>query len=256
MAKPHSLTLTVAPTVLLSRLKPGKEDSEWQSWERRTHASLLNPERNPWSVLKPWTHGERLWKTCHLSYLLFQTGVEDDEDYRVLSTILEDKEEDILHPNQSRPQNALEECSPSLMKMDIDLLKVCCRAVARSTGHPGQWEKGLKGIYDGKRLLSCLPPARQLIPAILACVAEMKWDKPFSQRVPIKSFLRLDFQRMEDLGMAVPPPVETSVANHLHPSHRVDFSSARTSLPGKTNTRGGGSSRWSDGEFAQSIPGL
>lgn len=64
-----------------------------------------------------------------------------------------------------------------------------------------------------------------------ACVAEMKrfwneevWDKPFSHRVPVKGFSRLDVQAMEHLGMAVTPPVESSVANHLNLSRRAALS--------------------------------
>ncbi|KAF4100012.1 hypothetical protein G5714_020138 [Onychostoma macrolepis] len=40
----------------------------------------------------------------------------------------------------------------------------------------------------------------------------------FSHRVPVKGFSRLDVQGMEDVGMADPPPVKSSVANHLHPA--------------------------------------
>lgn len=65
-----------------------------------------------------------------------------------------------------------------------------------------------------------------------ACVAEMKrfwneevWDKPFSHRVPVKGFSRLDVQAMEHLGMADTPPVESSVANHLNLSRRAALSS-------------------------------
>ncbi len=71
---------------------------------------------------------------------------------------------------------------------------------------------------------------------IPACVAEMKrfWDKPFSHHVLVKGFSRLDVQGMKDLGMVDPPPVESSVANHLHPSSRAALSSTGALLPGKT----------------------
>ena len=123
--------------------------------------------------------------------------------------------------------------------MDADLIEVCRRAAARlSIDWPSQQagQGTERDLYDGKRLPSRLPPARQFIPAVPACVAEMKkfWDKPFSHRVSVKGFSRLDVQGMDDLGMADPPPVETSVANHLHPSRRAALSSTGASLPGKT----------------------
>lgn len=38
------------------------------------------------------------------------------------------------------------------------------------------------------------------------CVSEIKhfWDKPFSHRVPVKGYSRLDVQNMEELGMSNP----------------------------------------------------
>lgn len=48
---------------------------------------------------------------------------------------------------------------------------------------------------------------------------EMKrfWDKPFSHLVPIKGFLRLDIQGMEDLVMVVPPPFRNICCKPLAP---------------------------------------
>ncbi|KTG34977.1 hypothetical protein cypCar_00025899, partial [Cyprinus carpio] len=56
---------------------------------------------------------------------------------------------------------------------------------------------------DGKRLPSRISPVKQLIPAVPACVTEMRhfWDKPISHRVPVKGFSRLDVHNMEELGM-------------------------------------------------------
>ncbi len=97
------------------------------------------------------------------------------------------------------------------VQMDMDLLKVCRRAVARlSIDWPSQLaDQGAeKYLYDGKRLQSRLPPVKQFIPAVLVCMAEIKrfWDKPFPHRVPVNGFSRLDVQGMEDLGMADNPP--------------------------------------------------
>lgn len=93
-----------------------------------------------------------------------------------------------------------------------------------------------RDLYDGKRLPSRLAPVKQFIPAVLACIVEMKrhWNKPFSHCVPVKGFAWLDIQDMGELGLADPPPVELSVANHLRPGRRAAFSSAGTTLPGKT----------------------
>lgn len=189
--------------------------------------------------------GEMMEKVSPVLPPLFENPLagEEDDDDEVLSTILEDEDDDdedaILPPMQSRPPSAQDESSPSPVQTDTDLLEVCRRAAARlSIDWPSQpADKGAeRDLYDGKRLPSRLPPARQFIPAVPACVAEMKrfWDKPFSHRVPVKGFSRLDVQGMEDLGMADPPPVESSVANHLNPSRRAALSSTGASLPGKT----------------------
>lgn len=80
-----------------------------------------------------------------------------------------------------------------------------------------------------------LPSVKQLLPAVPACIAEMKrsWDQPFSHHVPIKGYLCLDVCEMEGLGLSNPPKVEQSVAHHLHPNRRTNLSSASPSLPGK-----------------------
>ncbi|XP_042604297.1 uncharacterized protein LOC109086203 [Cyprinus carpio] len=176
--------------------------------------------------------GEMMEKVSTVLPPLFEdllAGAEDDDD----------DEDAILPPMQSRPPSAQDESSPSPVQTDTDLPEVCRRAAARlSIDWPSQpADKGAeRDLYDGKRLTSLLPPARQFIPAVPACVIEMKrfWDKPFSHRVPVKGFSRLDVQGMEDLGMADPPPVESSVANHLNPSRRAALSSTGASLPGKT----------------------
>ncbi len=91
-----------------------------------------------------------------------------------------------------------------------------------------------RDLYDVKWLPSRAPVVKQVIPAVPACVSEIKrfWDKPF--RVPVKGFSRLDVHNMEELGMSNPPPVELSVAHHLNPNCRAAFSSASASMPGRT----------------------
>lgn len=170
---------------------------------------------------------------------------EDDEDDEAIARMLEDDGEDddedaILPPNPSRPDSALSEGSPSPAQAELDLLEMCRRAAAKlSIDWPSQQtgQGTERDLYDGKRLPSRAPPAKQLIPAVPACVSEMKrfWDKPFSHRVPVKGFSRLDVDKMEELGMSNSPPVELSVAHHLHPNRRTAFSSALASLPGRTD---------------------
>ncbi|KAL1261341.1 hypothetical protein QQF64_006606 [Cirrhinus molitorella] len=36
------------------------------------------------------------------------------------------------------------------------------------------------------------------------------WDKPFSHRVPVKGYSRLDVHNMEELGMSTPPPPQSN----------------------------------------------
>lgn len=148
----------------------------------------------------------------------------------------EDEDDAIFPPNlSSRPGSV----TPSPAQRDLDLIEVCRRASAKlSINWPSQQEgQGPESdLYDEKRLPSCISPAKQLIPALPPCVAEMHsfWDKPFSHRVPVKGFSRLDLYNMEDLGMLNPKPVVLSVANHLHPNRRTALSSISPSLPGWT----------------------
>lgn len=92
-----------------------------------------------------------------------------------------------------------------------------------------------RDIYDGKRLPPHQAPTKQFLPMVPACLKNMKlyWDKPFSHRVPVMGYSGLDVQNMEELGLAGPPPVEPSVAYHLHPNQRSAMASATPSLPGK-----------------------
>lgn len=168
---------------------------------------------------------------------------DEEEDEEMLARLLRDEPDDeeddaILSSAQaSRPVSAQSGDVASTV-VDCDLVEVCKRAAAKlgiawpvTPGDPGV----KRDIYDGKRLPSRLPPAKQLLPALPACVAEMKrsWDKPFSHRVPVKGYSSLDVSEMEGLGLSNPPTVEQSVAHHLHPNRRTTLSSASPSLPGK-----------------------
>ncbi len=96
-------------------------------------------------------------------------------------------------------------------------------------------DPGVKCAIYGKSLSSCLPQAKQLLPALPPCIAEMKhsWDKPFFHHVPVKGYSSLDLSEMEGLGLSNPPTVKQSVAHHLHPNRRTTLSSASSSFPGK-----------------------
>ncbi|RXN30130.1 neuron navigator 3-like protein [Labeo rohita] len=142
---------------------------------------------------------------------------DEEEDKEMLARLLreepDDEEDDaILSAAQaSRPVSALSGDMASTVG-DCDLVEVCKRAAAKldipwpvTPGDPG--DPGVKrDIYDGKRLPSRLPPAKQLLPALPACIAEMKrsWDKPFSHRVPVKGYSSLDVtyqaELLEELG--------------------------------------------------------
>ncbi|RXN05998.1 putative GAG protein [Labeo rohita] len=175
--------------------------------------------------------------------ILAEEREEEDDDEAIARLLEEDGEEDdddaILPSTPSRPGSALSDRSPASAQVELDLLEMCRRAAAKlSIDWPSQQAgQGMeRDLYDGKRLPSRAPAVKQVIPAVPACVSEMKrfWDKPFSHRVPVKGFSRLDVHNMEELGMSNPPPVELSVAHHLNPNRRAAFSSASASLPGRT----------------------
>ncbi|KAI5094524.1 E3 ubiquitin/ISG15 ligase TRIM25-like [Silurus meridionalis] len=99
-----------------------------------------------------------------------------------------------LWKRKHRPGSAT---GPSPMPGELDLVEVCRRAAkklsiewASQQVHPD----AERDLYDGKRLPSRTSPVKQLIPAVPACVTEMRrfWDKPFSHRVPVKGFSRLE----------------------------------------------------------------
>ncbi|KAI5108305.1 hypothetical protein C0J45_1899, partial [Silurus meridionalis] len=141
--------------------------------------------------------------------LLDNKGVEeeDDEVAHFLEEDLEDDEEDAILPPDllSRPGSA---AGPSPVPGELDLVEVCRRAAKKlSIEWPSQQvhSDAERDLYDGKRLPSRTSPVNQLIPAVPACVAEMRrfWDKPFSHRVPVKSFSRLEVHDMEALGISL-----------------------------------------------------
>lgn len=121
------------------------------------------------------------------------TGEDDDDDEELSTHLLEDDEEEedaIIPPNTSRPPSNQSGEPPSSSAVELDLLEVCRRAVAKLTIDWSSQQVGQgaeRDLYDGKRLPSRLAPVRQFILAVPACMAKMKrhWDKPFSHHVPV-----------------------------------------------------------------------
>lgn len=165
-----------------------------------------------------------------------------DEDDDVSSDILaedpEDDDDDAILPHQpSRPPSSQSGTAPTLSP-DVNLHDVCRRAADRLALEwpaPQSGQGPERDLYDGKVLPSSVTVAKQLMPVVPACLREVKryWDKPLRHRVPVKGFSGLDIQGMEELGLSNPPPVEPSVASHLHPDRRATMSASGPSLPGK-----------------------
>lgn len=104
--------------------------------------------------------------------------------------------------------------------MDNNLHEVCKRAVAKlNIPWPAaqDMEGSARELYDGKRL----PPAKQLLLAVPACMTEMCqfWSNPYKSKLATQGFSKLEVQGMGDLGLTEPPAVEPSVAYHPHPNH-------------------------------------
>lgn len=148
---------------------------------------------------------------------------------------MDEVEEDSTFPvQQSRPSSASDVVPP----MDANLYEVCKRAASK-LGIPWPAAMDAEGaerdLYDGKRLPPAQPSAKQLLPAVPACMKEMRrfWSSPFKSKLPTKGYSQLEVQGMEELGLAGPPAVEPSVAYHLHPNRRSLSASSSISLPTK-----------------------
>lgn len=166
---------------------------------------------------------------------VLELGVEE-EDFLLPSS--EDEAASNLLPSGqvSRPTSAQGGANP----LDMDLIEVCRRAALRLEIEwpPAQGVQGAtRSLYDGKRLPTSASAPKQLIPPVPACMEEMMkfWDKPLTNKVSVPGFGGLDVHGMEGLGLANPPPVESSVANHLHPQKRPPLGSSGPSLPGKAD---------------------
>lgn len=78
-----------------------------------------------------------------------------------------------------------------------------------------------RDLYDGKRLSPTRPVAKQLLPAVLACMAQMSrfWSKPYKSKITTQGLSKLEVHSMTELELSVPPPVEPSVVHHPQPIH-------------------------------------
>ena len=170
---------------------------------------------------------------------VFAREEDDDADGETGSDILdlddmEEGEEDSTFPTQSRPPSSTEAAAP----VDNNLYEVCKWAAAKlNIPRPAaqDTEGATRDLYDGKRLLPACSPAKQLLPAVPACMAEMSrfWSSPFRSKVTTQGSSKLE-------GLAEPPAVEPSLAYHLPPSRRSISASSHISLPGKTERTAAG----------------
>lgn len=172
--------------------------------------------------------------------LLDRGDESDDADGEAGSDILdldemEEGEDESTFPSQdSRPASSSGATSP----VDNNLYEVCKRAAAKlNIPWPAaqDTEGKVRDLYDGKRLPPAQPPAKQLLPAVPACMQEMRrfWPCPYKCKLATQGSSKLEVHGMSDLGLAEPPAVEPSVAYHLHPNRRAISASSNISLPGK-----------------------
>ena len=143
---------------------------------------------------------------------------------------MEEGEEDSTFPTQSRPPSSTEAAAP----VDNNLYEVCKRAATKlNIPWPAaqDTEGATRDLYDGKSLPPARPPAKQLLPAVPACMAEMSrfWSSPFKSKVTTQGYSKLKVHGMAELGLAEPPAVEPSLAYHLHPRAADPSQRLRTS---------------------------
>ena len=149
---------------------------------------------------------------------------------------MEEGEDESTFPTQpSRPPSSTGAASP----VDNGLYEVCKRAAGK-LNIPWPAAQDMEGkerdIYDGKRLPPAQPPAKQLLPAVPACMREMNrfWTSPYRSKQTTQGYSKLEVHGMEGLGLAEPPAVEPSVAYHLHPNRSSVSAASNISLPSKS----------------------
>lgn len=154
---------------------------------------------------------------------LYLTGDTDEEGDQTL----------LLH---SRPPSSSDRTGPA----DTNFFEVCKRAAASLSL---QWPAAQdavgqeRDLYDGRRLPPQTAHTRQLLPAVPDCMKEVRkhWDSPFRSKLPSRGYTTLEVDNMANLGLGAPPPVETSLAFHLHPNRRSMPATATVALPAKAD---------------------
>ncbi len=149
----------------------------------------------------------------------------------------EEEEDNSLFPvHQSRRPSTNE----SALQVDSNLHKVCKRAAAK-LGLAWPVAKDAEGaerdLYDGKRLPPAQPAARQLLPAVPACMKEMShyWSSPFQSKLPTEGCSMLEIQGMGELGELGLAGPSGRVFSGLSPPSKLALISAsfQIALPSK-----------------------
>ncbi len=97
----------------------------------------------------------------------------------------------------------------SALQVDSNLHEVCKRAVAK-LGLAWPAAKDAEGaerdLYNGKRLSPAQPAARQLLPAVPACMKEMSrhWSSPFKSKLLLRAIPCWRFRGWENWGWSDP----------------------------------------------------
>lgn len=147
---------------------------------------------------------------------------EPGSDILDLDEMEEGEDEFTFSTQQSRPPSSAE-AAPTA---DNNLYEVCKWVTAKLniTWPAAQDTEGIvRDLYDGKQLPQTQPPAKQLLPAVPACMKEMSrfWSSPYKSQLATQGHSKLEVHGMSNLELAKPPAVEPSVAYHLHPNRQV-----------------------------------
>ncbi len=157
-----------------------------------------------------------------------EPGDEDavgDANSDLLDLDMDEEKDNFLFPVQpSRPPSA----NDSASQVVSNLHEVCKQAAAKlglALPTAKDAEGAERDLYDEKRLPPAQPVAKQLLPAVPACMKEMSHhlSSTFKSKLPTKGHSMLEIQGMGELGLAY----------HLHPNRHSMSSSSQISLPSK-----------------------
>lgn len=135
-----------------------------------------------------------------------------------------------------RPPSTSDQTGPA----DANLFEVCKRAATKLAlpwPTPQDTEGTERDLYDGRRLPPTPVHTKQLLPAVPDCMREVRkyWDAPFRSKLPTRGYTTLEVGDMKELGLSGPPPVEASIAHHLHPNRRTMPAASGVTLPTKAD---------------------